>query len=124
MTAPAITAKVAKTYQSLKSRGLTEQFTFVFSGGNNEDNYNPMTGEFSLSTTRTAVVEGVLLSRRRGLSTRIGSTPKFIVEALFDTVEVGDLTVYDTITFRGDLYALESYDDNLYVTSVEMTKEV
>ena len=124
MTAPAITTKVAQTYRTLKSRGLTEQFTFVFAGDIDEDDYNPVTGEFSLGPTTTTVVEGVVLSRKRAQSTNLGSTPKFTIEALFDSADVGDLTVYDSITFNGDLYGLEAYDDNLYVVSVTMTKEV
>ena len=124
MPSPSIQNTVANTFSGLKAKGLTEAITFSLVDDVAATDYDPSTGTFTDPTVTTKVVDAVVVSQGRTLGSSVTSGPSYKLTVLVDKADVGELDGYDTATYNGKSYSVESFDDNLYAVQIVMTREV
>ena len=124
MPAPGIQSKITSTIAGLKAKGLTETMVFSFVADVGESAYDPATGTFSTPTTTSSTVDVIVISRERSIGSGVNSAPKETLKIIVDKADVGELSSYDTATFNGANYSLETFVDNLYAVEMVLTKEI
>ena len=85
------------------------------------------TFDFSDSTVEGTTAQNAISSRALIVNTRrdlSDGAPNLKSTVIFDTMAVGSLDGYDTITLRGATWDIVSYEDNGYIIEAELRRAV